>query len=92
MDARTQVVTPYLIRQMWQGGLDMSTLPAALRGQLQAIGRRMQRQEARHMKRETLAMEYRAAALAGGSLREKLRRGRQVALYQINEANGLVRG
>lgn len=90
MDARTQVVTPFLIRQMWQGGLDMSTLPTALRGQLQAIGRRMQRHAFRAHKRDTKAQAYRAAALSGGSRREISRRAFRIAEGVLRVENGLV--
>lgn len=70
-------ITPSLIRQMFSGALDMSTLPAALRGQIQAIGRRMQRQALRAHKREQKAQEYRRVALAGGGKREVARRAAQ---------------
>lgn len=84
--AEPKEVTPYLIREMRAGLLDLAKLPLALRNQLQAIARRMARQEARYIKRETRAMKYRAAP---GNL-ECARRRRQIAAGSLRVENGLV--
>lgn len=75
-----KTVTPFLLRQflagMSQTALD--ALPSFLKGQLETIGRRMQRQTFRAHKREAKAQQYRMAALAGGGKREVARRLRQI--------------
>lgn len=76
-----KTVTPYLLRQfmvgMSQTALD--ALPSFLKGQLESIGRRMQRQAFRAHKRDIKARQYRAVALSGGGKREVARRVRQSA-------------
>jgi hypothetical protein len=77
-----QTVTPKLLRQFMQGGISqdvLAMLPRFLVAELEQIARRLQRQQARYVKRETKAIEYRSAALAGGGKREVARRARQIA-------------
>jgi hypothetical protein len=77
-----KVVTPNLLRQLFAGALDMSTLPAALAGELRTIARRIERQANRAAKREHHAIYHRRAALAGGGEREVSRRRRQDLLQR----------
>lgn len=90
MNAPTPVVTPFLIRNMLDGGLDLSALPAAIRGHLQTIVKRMRRQAMRAFNRETKAQAYRAVALSGGGKRAVARRLRQIAAGSLRAENGLV--
>ena len=66
-----------------RGYLDPSALPKALQGIFKAIQAKRARQGNRSVRRHLKAMQYRAAALAGGGSREVARRARQIAAGQL---------
>lgn len=86
-------VTPTLVRQFMTGMSQtaLDALPSLLKGQLETIVRRMQRQQTRVAMRGGVAWEHRQSSLSGGGKREVARRLRQIAAGQLREANGLVR-
>lgn len=67
-------VSNYTFRQALQGQISLDALPLELRGRIQTLWRKMQRQHVRFVKREAKAQQYRAVALAGGGKREVARR------------------
>lgn len=81
-------VTPSLLRQLFAGALDMSTLPMFLQAQIKTIVARMRRQAQRADKHETKHAAFAIKGLNG--TRAMARRRRQIAAGSLRVENGLV--